>query len=130
MIFRASLLVGHNVAAMIATCGWNLSAGMKLKKIATFCTMNYDTGITNLKRKVEIAAPSRRGWSELCAHYGITEEAIQAGAAQWSAAETQHDARYDTAAPTCAWSLRTNRATCAEPPGACFDFVNFCCTLT
>ena len=97
---RASLLVGHNVAADDRYLRVEFErAGMKLKKIATFCTMNYATGITNLKRKVEIGRPKPPRLEELCAHYGITEEASRAGAAQWfGGGDVQHDARYDTAA--------------------------------
>ena len=97
---KARLLVGHNVAADDRYLRVELErAGIKLKKIPTFCTMNYATGIMNMQRKVNIGRPKPPKLEELCAHYDVTEELIQQHCAQWFGGGTdKHDARYDTAA--------------------------------
>ena len=49
----ADMLVGHNVAADDRYIRVEFErTGRKLKKKLTFCTMNYFTSTTNLKRKV------------------------------------------------------------------------------
>ncbi len=97
---NATLLVGHNVAADDTYLRVELTrAGLKLRKIPTFCTMNYATGIIGLKRKVEIGRPKPPRLEELCAHYGITGEMVLAASAEWfQGGDAAHDARYDTAA--------------------------------
>lgn len=97
---RASLLVGHNVAADDRYLRVEMErAGLKLKKIATFCTMNYATGIIGLKRKVEIGRPKPPRLEELCQHYQVSEEIVLAASARWfQGGDAAHDARYDTAA--------------------------------
>ncbi len=97
---RASLLVGHNVAADDRYLRVELErAGVKLKKIPTFCTMNYATGIIGLKRKVEIGRPKPPRLEELCDHYQISEDMILTASSRWFAGgQAAHDARYDTAA--------------------------------
>ncbi len=49
----ADLVVGHNVAADEKYLRVEMErCGLKLKKLNTFCTMNYTTGIMNMLRKV------------------------------------------------------------------------------
>ncbi len=96
----ADLVIGHNVSADERYLRVELErCGLKLKRLNTFCTMNYATGIMNMERKVNIGRPKPPKLEELCAHYGVTEEQIQQHCAQWFGGGTdKHDARYDTAA--------------------------------
>ena len=96
----ANLLVGHNVAADERYLRVELErCGLKMKKINTFCTMNYATGLMNLKRQVVTGRPKPPRLEELCAYYGITPDAINEGCAQWfGGGDKLHAARYDTAA--------------------------------
>lgn len=96
----AALLVGHNVAADDRYLRVELErCRMKLRRIPTFCTMNYATGILNLKRRVQTGRPKPPRLEELCACYGVTDERIRAGCALWfQGGDAQHDARYDAAA--------------------------------
>lgn len=96
----ADLLVGHNIAADDSYLRVEFTrCGLKLKRINTFCTMNYATGIMNMQRKVQIGRPKPPKLEELCLWYGIDEEAIKAHSAQWfGGGSDKHDARYDTAA--------------------------------
>jgi len=96
----AKLLVGHNVSfderylrAEFERCA------LFLKKIASFCTMNYFSTVMNMKRKVNIGRPKPPKLGELVEYYELTDEAILARAAEWfGESGTAHDARYDTAA--------------------------------
>ncbi len=94
------LLVGHNVAADDRYLRVELErCGLKLKKINTFCTMNYATGIMRMARKVQTGRPKPPKLEELAEYYGITPEIIAEKAAEWFSGGMQaHDARYDTAA--------------------------------
>ena len=96
----ADLVIGHNVSADERYLRVELErCGLKLKRLNTFCTMNYATGIMNMQRKVNIGRPKPPKLEELCAHYDVTEELIQQHCAQWFGGGTdKHDARYDTAA--------------------------------
>lgn len=96
----ADLIVGHNVAADERYLRVELQrCGLKLKKLSSFCTMNYATGIMNMTRKVNIGRPKPPKLSELCEHYGIGEEEIQALCQQLFQGGSQlHDARFDTTA--------------------------------
>lgn len=96
----ADLLVGHNVAADERYLRVEMErCSLKLKKLNTFCTMNYATGLMNLTRKVVTGRPKPPRLEELCAYYEITPEDITAGCAQWFGGGLKlHDARYDTAA--------------------------------
>lgn len=96
----ARVLVGHNVAADERYLRVEMErAGLKLRKVATFCTMNYASGIMNMKRKVVTGRPKPPTLSELAAHYGVTEEETSQKAAEWFACGqlSLHDARFDTA---------------------------------
>lgn len=96
----ANLLVGHNVSADERYLRVELErCGLKLRKINSFCTMNYATGIMNMQRKVQIGRPKPPKLEELCAHYGIDEPEIVANSSEWfGGGSEKHDARYDTAA--------------------------------
>lgn len=96
----ARLLVGHNVAADDRYLRVELErCGLKLKKIPTFCTMNYFTSDAALKRKVNTGRPKPPKLCELVAHFQIPEELIAEKSAAWfQGGGALHDARYDTAA--------------------------------
>ena len=96
----ADMLVGHNVAADDRYIRVEFErTGRKLKKKLTFCTMNYYTSTTNLKRKVNTGRPKPPRLEELWEHYGISTDDIAARSAQWFQGGGQaHDARFDTAA--------------------------------
>ena len=96
----ADMLVGHNVAADDRYIRVEFErTGRKLKKKLTFCTMNYFTSTTNLKRKVNTGRPKPPRLEELWEHYGISTDDIAARSAQWFQGGGQaHDARFDTAA--------------------------------
>lgn len=96
----ADMLVGHNVAADDRYIRVEFErTGRKLKKKLTFCTMNYFTSTTNLKRKVNTGRPKPPRLEELWAHYGISTDDIAARSAEWFQGGGQaHDARFDTAA--------------------------------
>ncbi len=96
----ADMLVGHNVAADDRYIRVEFErTGRKLKKKLTFCTMNYFTSATNLKRKVNIGRPKPPKLEELWEHYGISTDDIAARSAEWFQGGGQaHDARFDTAA--------------------------------
>ena len=97
---KAGLIVGHNVAADENYLRVELErAGLKLKRLNSFCTMNHATGVMNMARKVVTGRPKPPKLEELCAHYGVTDEAILAGCEVWFGGGMQaHDARWDTAA--------------------------------
>ncbi len=96
----ADMLVGHNVAADDRYIRVEFErTGRKLKKKLTFCTMNYFTSTTNLKRKVNTGRPKPPRLEELWEHYGISTDDIAARSAEWFQGGGQaHDARFDTAA--------------------------------
>lgn len=97
---EARLLVGHNVAADDRYLRVELErAGKKLKKINTFCTMNYASGLMNLKRKVVTGRPKPPRLSELADYYGVSEEDTLAlvGDLFQTGDAALHDARFDTA---------------------------------
>ncbi|MEG1606525.1 MAG: 3'-5' exonuclease [Clostridia bacterium] len=93
-------LVGHNVAADDRYIRVEFErAGYKLKRLNTFCTMNYFTGDTALKRKVNTGRPKPPKLSELVAYFEISDELIAEKSEAWFGGGGQlHDARYDTAA--------------------------------
>lgn len=94
------MLVGHNVAAdeRYIRCEFE-RLGMKLKKLKSFCTMNYFTSDTALARKVNIGRPKPPKLSELCEYFGRSEEAIVEASERWfGGGGSAHDARFDTAA--------------------------------
>jgi len=96
----AKLLVGHNVAfderyirVEFTRCGLNL------KRINTFCTMNYFSAIMKMKRKVDIGRPKPPKLEELVVHYDLSDETVLQRAAEWfGGGLAAHDARFDTAA--------------------------------
>ncbi|NLE69559.1 MAG: 3'-5' exonuclease [Clostridiales bacterium] len=95
----ASLLVGHNVAADERYLRVEMErAGLKLRKIPTFCTMNYASGLMNLARKVVTGRPKPPRLLELAAYYGVTEEEAAGRTRAWFQTEDLrlHDARFDT----------------------------------
>lgn len=96
----ADLLIGHNVSADDRYLRVELErAGLKLKKIKTFCTMNYFTCVMNLKRKINTGRPKPPKLEELVEYYGLSPEFVAEKAAEWFGGGGQaHDARYDTAA--------------------------------
>lgn len=96
---RADLLVGHNVSADVRYIRAEFErAGRQLPAIDTFCTMNYFTPITKLKRKYG-PHPKPPRLEELCAHYALDAETIAAQSAIWFGGGLRsHDARFDTAA--------------------------------
>lgn len=99
----ADMLVGHNVAADDRYLRVELErTGRRLKKKATFCTMNYFTSVTNLKRKVNTGRPKPPRLEELWEHYGLSVDDIAARSAEWFSGGGQaHDARFDTATYLC-----------------------------
>ncbi len=96
----AKMLVGHNVSADDRYIRVEFErCNLRLPKIRTFCTMNYFTSLTNLKRKVDIGRPKPPRLEELVEHYGFTPEQVSANAQLWfGESGAFHDARYDTAA--------------------------------
>ncbi len=94
------MLVGHNVAADDRYLRVELErCGLKLKRLNTFCTMNYFTSDTQLKRKVNTGRPKPPKLSELVAYFQIPEEEIAQKADLWLGGGGQlHDARFDTVA--------------------------------
>lgn len=92
------MLVGHNVSADDRYLRVELTRlNMKLKRITTFCTMNYFTGDTQLKRKVNIGRPKPPKLCELAEYFGITDEVAAERAQAWfGGGGVLHDARYDT----------------------------------
>ena len=101
MVFNsAELLVGHNVAADERYLRVEMErANLKLKKVHTFCTMNYASGIMNMQRKVVTGRPKPPKLQELAEYYGITPQEVEEKTRQlFKSEETAlHDARYDTA---------------------------------
>lgn len=96
---QARLLVGHNVAADERYLRVEMErAGLKLKKIPTFCTMNFASGIMNMQRKVVTGRPKPPKLSELAAFYGVSEDEVLAQTRALFKAEDAglHDARFDT----------------------------------
>ncbi len=96
----AKLLIGHNIAADDSYLRVELERqGLKLPKIRTFCTMNHFLSDTALVRKVNTGRPKPPKLSELCAHFGVTEEVIAQKSEEWfGGGGALHDARFDTAA--------------------------------
>lgn len=97
---EARLLVGHNVDADVRYLRVEMErAGLKLKKIPTFCTMNYASGIMNMARKVVTGRPKPPKLSELADYYGVTPETVAQKTSEWFKVDdvSLHDARYDTA---------------------------------
>lgn len=94
----AGLLIGHNVAADDRYLRVELErCDIHMKKIRTFCTMNYFTSITGLARKVNIGRPKPPKLCELVEYFGITDEEIEARTEEWFGCSGQfHDARFDT----------------------------------
>lgn len=96
----ADMLVGHNVSADDRYIRYEFEKlGLKLKKLKTFCTMNFFTSDAALQRKVNIGRPKPPKLAELCTHFGISEEQIARQSEAWFGGGGQaHDARFDTAA--------------------------------
>ena len=97
---ECGLLVGHNVAFDERYLRVEFDRlGMKLPKLKTFCTMNYFTGVMNMKRKVAVGRPKPPKLEELIAHYGLAPEFVAERAVAWFGdGAAVHDARYDAAA--------------------------------
>ncbi len=93
------LAVGHNVVADVHYLRVEMErCGLKLKKLRTFCTMNYASGIMNMQRKVTTGRPKPPKLSELAAYYGVSEEETFKQAKEWfGLSGAFHDARFDTA---------------------------------
>ncbi len=96
----ADLVVGHNVAADERYLRAEMErCGLKLKRLNTFCTMNYTTGIINMVRKVVTGRPKPPKLEELYTYYGITDEDICRQSLLWfQGGSDKHDARFDTVA--------------------------------
>ena len=96
----ADRLIGHNVSADDRYLRVEFERlGMKLKKIKTFCTMNYFTCVVNLKRRINNGRPKPPRLEELAEFYQITPEYAAQKAVEWfGGGSAAHDARYDTAA--------------------------------
>ncbi len=96
----AGLLIGHNVSADDRYIRVEFDRlGMNLKKIKTFCTMNYFTSVMNMKRKVNTGRPKPPKLEELVEFYGLDPEFVAQKSAEWfGGGGAAHDARYDTAA--------------------------------
>ena len=78
------VIAGHNVAFDERYLRVEMErCGLKLKKIRTFCTMNYATGLMNMKRKVQIGRPKPPRLEELAEYYKISNEMIIEKAAAW-----------------------------------------------
>lgn len=94
----ADLVAGHHVAADERYLRVEMQrAGLKLKKLNTFCTMNYASGIMNMARKVVTGRPKPPKLSELAEYYGITAGMADEKCGEYfGAAGGLHDARYDT----------------------------------
>ena len=94
------LLVGHNVSADDRYLRVELErCGLKLKRLKTFCTMNYFTSDAQLKRKVNTGRPKPPKLCELVEYFQISEEEIAQKSDQWFGGGGQlHDARFDTVA--------------------------------
>ncbi len=94
----ADLLVGHNVAFDERFLRAELRrAGKELRRVPVLCTMNFASGLMNMKRKVVTGRPKPPKLSELAEYYGVTENMAAHGCAEWfSAAGALHDARFDT----------------------------------
>ncbi len=94
---QCDLLVGHNVAADERYLRVEMErAGLKMKKLKTFCTMNFAAGIMNMQRKVVTGRPKPPKLSELAAFYGVSEEEAGQKTAEWFGSRgTLHDARFD-----------------------------------
>lgn len=97
---NADLLIGHNVSADDRYIRVEFErCGLELPKIKTFCTMNYFTGVMNMKRRINIGRPKPPKLCELVEFYGLTEEFVSQKAEEWfGGGAAAHDARYDTAA--------------------------------
>ncbi len=97
---NADLLIGHNVSADDRYIRVEFErCGLELPKIRTFCTMNYFTGVMNMKRRINIGRPKPPKLCELVEFYGLTEEFVSQKAEEWfGGGAAAHDARYDTAA--------------------------------
>lgn len=95
-----STLVGHNVSADDRYLRVELTRlNMNLGRINTFCTMNYFTSETALKRKVNTGRPKPPKLCELVEFFGLTEDMIAGSAEAWfGGGGALHDARFDTAA--------------------------------
>ena len=96
----AKLLIGHNVAADERYLRVEMErADLKLKRIQTFCTMNYASGIMNMQRKVVTGRPKPPKLQELAEFYNVSPQEVEEKTLQWfhSVGTTLHDARYDTA---------------------------------
>ena len=73
-------------------------AGLQLPKIRTFCTMNYFTGITGLRRKINTGRPKPPKLIELADFMNLSDEAIEENCLKWfGGGEAAHDARFDAA---------------------------------
>jgi DNA polymerase III subunit epsilon len=94
------LIAGHNVACDERYLRVELErCGIKLKKLRSFCTMNYATGLMNMKRKVAIGRPKPPKLEELAEYYKLSGDMIAEKSLAWfGGGSTAHDARFDTAA--------------------------------
>lgn len=96
-----SLIVGHNVAADERYLRAEFERlSMPLKKLKSFCTMNYFTSDAQLKARINTGRPKPPKLSELVEHFSLNPDEIAARAGEWfqGASGQLHDARYDAAA--------------------------------
>lgn len=95
----AELLVGHNVSFDDRFLRAEFErAGMQLKRIRTFCTMNYFTADLNMKRKFQTGRPKPPKLVELAAYFELDDAEIEKNSAEWfGGGGNAHDARFDTA---------------------------------
>ncbi|MGI6725220.1 MAG: exonuclease domain-containing protein [Christensenellales bacterium] len=96
----AGTVAGHNVRADERYLRVEMErSGLKLKRLNTFCTMNYASGIMNMQRKVVTGRPKPPKLSELAAYYGVTTEQVRERTAELFGNDGEtglHDARFDT----------------------------------
>lgn len=78
------LLVGHNVAFDDRFLRTELTrAGYELKRIRTFCTMNYFTGDMQLRRKFRTGRPKPPKLIELAEYMELKTEDIEKNSEAW-----------------------------------------------
>lgn len=100
LLASADLLAGHNVSADLRFLKTEFDRlRLELPSVAAFCTMNYFTPITRLKRVYHTNRFKPPKLSELTDHYSITSDVIAQDARRlFGAGDVPHDARFDVAA--------------------------------
>ena len=96
----ADVIVGHNVSADLRALRAEFARlSMTLPPVRSFCTMNFFTPVTRLKRVYHTNRfkPPRLG--ELAEHYALAPERIcETAASLFGESGAAHDARYDVTA--------------------------------